>query len=337
MSSTVRPVQSRTDQFLRIIGYRRGPFLGLTLFVGLVTSTLFFIAGALISSIVWLNPLRFFREVVRGGVPLGFDLVALCVIFTATVAAYSIQRHWLNTHYRSLRFVATLILGFIIANVAIGSYLWIFTEFSELLVSGIADAIILFSILWTGRTIFALVAQGISRPLLMMAGLLRGLCGCIAGAALATTIARIQAGALDGFDDVHRFYIIVVPAIAGFGWCVPRPSRPSLLFTWTSLGFAALLVLWVLPFPFEEPAHVACHFPYEKPRHDAFGFELEPWYWYAYNWEEWAFAPGALTELTLRYVTQPLVGYTCTGRGELPPELLPPALIRVPKSPIPQM
>jgi hypothetical protein len=139
--------------------------------------------------------------------------------------------------------VATLILGFIIANVAIGSYLWIFTEFSQLLVSGIADAIILFSILWTGRTISALLAQGISRPLLMVAGLLRGLGGCIAGAALATTIARIQAGALDGFDDVHRFYILVVPAIAGFGWCAPRPSRPSLLFTGTSFTFAALLVL----------------------------------------------------------------------------------------------
>jgi hypothetical protein len=322
MSSATQQVQFRAKQFLGIIGYRHGPFLNLILFVGLVTLTLLFIAGALISSIVWLNPLRFFLEIGRGRVPLWFDLVALCVIVTATPTAYFIQRRWLNTRYRTLRLVATLTLAFIIANVAIGSYLWTFTEFWQLLVSGIADAFILFSILWTGRAFSALLYQGISRSIVMIVGLLSGLAGSMAGAALAAVIAWSQARDFDGFDNVHRFYILVVPAIAGFGWCAPRPTRRSLLFTGALLGFAALLVLWILPFPFEEPAHVACHLPNEKPRHDALGFELEPWHWSLYDWEDWVFAPGALTELTLRYVAHPLNGYTCTGRGELPPELL---------------
>src|SRR5262245_14641497 len=161
MSSTTRGIRSRIHRFLGIISYRHGPFLGLTLFVGLVTSTLFFVAGALISSIVWLNPLRFAQEVIRHGMPVWFDVVALGVIVTATPAAYLIQRRWLNTRYRSLRLFATFILAFIIANVTIGSYLWIFSEFSQLLASGVVEAIILFSLLWTARIVVALLAQGI--------------------------------------------------------------------------------------------------------------------------------------------------------------------------------
>ena len=98
-----------------------------------------------------------------------------------------------------------------------------------------------------------------------------------------------------------------------------------------SIGFAAisflmtlLIAFYTLPFPFVERPSVRCSYPYEKPRHYAFGFQYEPWRWdRPYNFYSWVLAPGALAELTLRYIHQPLTGMTCDERGDLPPALLP--------------
>ena len=129
---------------------------------------------------------------------------------------------------------------------------------------------------------------------------------------------------LSRLDDVHQFYILAIPAIAGFGWTAPRMPSRSVGFAVISFLMMVLVAFYTLPFPFVERASVRCSYAYEKPRHYAFGFQYEPWTWERpYNFYAWALAPGALAELTLRYINQPLTGMLCDGRGDLPPELLP--------------
>ena len=79
-----------------------------------------------------------------------------------------------------------------------------------------------------------------------------------------------------------------------------------------SIVLMLLIAFYCLPFPFVERGRVQCDYTYEKPRHSAFGFESELWWWEEpYDPASWLLAPGALAELTVRYITQPLVGVPC--------------------------
>lgn len=174
----------------------------------------------------------------------------------------------------------------------------------------------------TVRVLPPLLADGFGRPTWLLKGLMYGFAGSAASAMLAAAIAWGQGADVRRLDEVHQFYILVVPFLAGFGWGAPPPRRRSRIFAASSLVVAVLLVFAAVPFPFEEQARVECYFPYETPRHVAHGFEFEPWRWRSYHWLGWFAAPAGLAELTLRHITQPLTGLACTDTGDLPRELL---------------
>lgn len=64
----------------------------------------------------------------------------LLTIIAAIIATYFVQVWWLSARNILLRVINSLIAGFVIASVGVGSYFWIVSEFWKLLLFGAADA-----------------------------------------------------------------------------------------------------------------------------------------------------------------------------------------------------
>jgi hypothetical protein len=192
---------------------------------------------------------------------------------------------------------------------------WLSADFRPLLFLGIAQVIILVSIAWSCRSLQDLIFDSLDKRQVAWKGIASGAAGSVIVATIALSLSVARGLDLTRLDEVHRFYITAVPAIAGFGWTAPRPRRESFLVATILIVLTLLVAFYSLPFPFVERDRIECDYSYEKPRHSAFGFESVPWHWeQPYDPFSWILAPGALAELTVRYITQPLAGLICDGR-----------------------
>ncbi len=206
--------------------------------------------------------------------------------------------------------------------VLIGLIMWIESGDFNYLVLILVQSALLFSVLWLARALPPLVASAVNHPLNAPLGIAMGVAGTAIAVATASVIAALRGAELDQLDPTHMFYIWIMPALAGFGWGAPRPKARSPLFAGAGGLLIVLMVYYAIPVHFLEPPSVECYFPYEKPRHVAYWFEFQPWRWEVEGPYAWLATPGGLAELTLRHIWQPLIGFTCTGTGDLPPELL---------------
>jgi hypothetical protein len=223
------------------------------------------------------------------------------------------ERIFISAKHVAVRVAMVIVFTFLSLAVPLGASQW-FEGWGDLhlLGLGVGSACVLYLLFCTCRTILQLILYSSSTPVYGLKSFLYGLLGSAVLVGTAAYTAAIEGAELSKLDDVHSFYILVVPAIAGFGLFSPKPPARSRLMAAISLTAFAGLLFYSWPLPFLRHARMECDWDYEKPHHVLFGFEGAPWHWEGgYYLTNWAGAPAALGELTLTYITQPLVRLSC--------------------------
>jgi hypothetical protein len=229
------------------------------------------------------------------------------------ILAYFFEKAVIRVRAIILRSLVVSAITFFAVAISLGAPQWFAGGHSPtLLAFGIGVATVLFLLLWTCRTMLLLVLCGSRYPEFLVPSLLWGLTGSATLACAAAWIAWVRGADILRLDDVHVFYVLIVPAIAGFGLFSPKAPAYSRMAKGLWLTAVAGLLLYSWPLPFLAHARMECDWDYEEPHHALFGFEGAPWHWEGgYSLTNWAGAPAALVELTLSYITQPLVGLSC--------------------------
>jgi hypothetical protein len=234
-----------------------------------------------------------------------------------------ISLFWHRRRARPLfrRLAVALIAMVVMPALLIGATTWIGGDDLGYIALILTESVLTFSLLWSLWALISMIVPAAGEPSKVLTGTSMGLTGALVAVVGASAVAVFRGAELARLDSTHAFYILVVPALAGFGWGAPRPKKRSLVFAAMS-GLLILAMAWyAVPVHFMEPPRIECDHSYEPPRHNAYGFEYEPWRWKAYKPFYWTAAPGSLAELTLRHIAQPLVGYMCDGMEDVPTEL----------------
>jgi hypothetical protein len=292
----------------------------LALFLGGLVLLLAFVPGVAVVRLVVLHPFELIERAVNQE-PNALFILIMVFAGIATGLWQFWFRRGARPPLRRLLYAAAMVVT--VPAVLIGSVIWIESADFNYLVLILARSALLFSVLWLARALPPLVASAVSRPLHTSQGVAMGLAGTAIAVATASVIATLRGAELDQLDSTHMFYIWIMPALVGFGWGAPRPEARSPLFAGAGGLLTVLMWYYAVPVHFLDPSGVECYFPYEQPRHVAYWFEFEPWRWNVEGPYVWLATPGGLAELTLRHIWQPLIGFTCTGTGDLPSELLP--------------
>jgi hypothetical protein len=145
-----------------------------------------------------------------------------------------------------------------------------------------------------------------------------GLTGSTVLAALGLGIAVARGLEPSPFQAPHWFYILAVPAFAAFGWTAPTPRAPSAAFAVAAVLFTAATTFYVLA-TLGGPK-IDCDMLRQYPPHHevAGGYAREPWRWKPKHVWEWAVAPGALTELSLLHIFDPVPNLAYPKGGYCP-------------------
>src|SRR5262249_9780447 len=141
----------------------------------------------------------------------------------------------------------------------------------------------------------------------------KGSTGGLVAVALAWTVALVAGGNLFRLVALNGFYALLMPTVLGFGVALPRPARPSVGFALASVGLAVSIAFYSVPWPFVRRHEIECQWWYPAGRHEVFAFHDEPWRWRSSSLLTWLTAPGALGELTIRNIAQPLTELICAG------------------------
>jgi hypothetical protein len=295
---------------LRALSRVRGPFTA-----ALVLGAGFFVIlclypGAPITVFFFMHPLATLESAHDGKLH-----AMIWVQLVLTLVALIIAIWWATSRGSgrlAVRAIGGIVIAICVGSLPTGSMFWLSADFRPLLFLGIAQVIILVSIVWSCRSLQHLIFESLNKRQLAWKGIASGAAGSVIAATIALSLAAARGLDLTRLDEVHRFYITAVPAMAGFGWTAPWPLRGSSTIAAISAIATLLIAFYCLPMPFVEREWIRCDYSYERARHSAFGFELEPWHWeQPYDPISWILAPGAMAELTVRYITQPLVGITC--------------------------
>lgn len=172
---------------------------------------------------------------------------------------------------------------------------------------------VIFSVLWSLRVMgFGLwrLLTGPDRRTYLI-GLTKGTLAAAAAVGLATGIQVAIAGDFGILTATDRFYAVVIPALAAFGWFGPRPQRRSVVFAAALLWAAASAVAVAFPWPFSDGWHGVRCIGDSVGIHTVFGLGSTPWYWH-YTWL-WSYdplqvvvaGPAVLAELTLWHIAVP--------------------------------
>jgi hypothetical protein len=178
-------------------------------------------------------------------------------------------------------------------------------------------SLIAFSLLWTGRMIahdFARVLTGARWAEIVLSSA-RGVIGAGICAGIATWIAMAHGAKLSELYAPRLFYILVVPAVAGFGWTAAWSATLSRGFIAALLLIALSMAIFTVLRPSSRDNRVECQYWYPTGVHNVFGFRTEfryePWRWRLESAFDLLFVPGALGELTVSYIREPLTVQRC--------------------------
>lgn len=311
MSFIAQPAFPRGDVVLRALSGERGPFgAALVLVAGFFVILCLYLGGP-ITFLFVTSPLATLESALHGKLP-----TVIWAQLVLTLVALVIAIWWAGSRGprpSARRAIGGIVIAICVGALPTGSIFWLGSaDFRYLLFLGIAQVIILVSIVWSCRSLQHLIFESFNKRQLAWKGIASGAAGSVIAATIALSLAAARGLDLDRLDEVHRFYITAVPAIAGFGWTAPWPLRGSSTIAAISAIATLLIAFYCLPMPFVERDRIRCDYSYERARHSAFGFELEPWHWeQPYDPFSWILAPGAFAELTVRYITHPLVGTAC--------------------------
>jgi hypothetical protein len=176
-------------------------------------------------------------------------------------------------------------------------------------------SLIAFSTLWTLHVLVHGVVRIVreSTPTRSALGMARGLIGAAVCAGTAAWIASQNGADLARLYAPRDFYIVTVPAVAGFGWTAAWPTSPSRAFRICVLVLGFCMAAFTLrPFPVSD---IRCQYWFPTGIHSTGGlssvFEYEPWHWRIDFWPDLLFTPGALGEMTVLYIKRPLTNIRC--------------------------
>ena len=176
-------------------------------------------------------------------------------------------------------------------------------------------SLIAFSILWTLHVLIHGTVRTFygSTPIRSALGMAGGLIGAAICVGTAAWIASQNGADLAQLHAPRDFYIITVPAVAGFGWTAAWPTSPSRVFKAGVLVLGFCMAVFTLrPFPVSD---IRCQYWFPTGIHSTGGFysvfEYEPRYWRIDFWPDLLFTPGALGEMTVLYITKPLTEIRC--------------------------
>lgn len=297
-------------------------FGGLGVSLGAVLTLVLAAPGSVFVALILLHPLEMANEAIKGRLDVTgaviLSLMALGLLCTAMVYV------WLLRFARTVtKIIATPAIAFGCAAVLVGTFIWIAMGFreSELrprLPMAAAQTVLGFSLLWSGRVLLALLASLRTAPGMALRGIVLGLIGSAGGAALGAAIAVARGLEPSPFEPPHWFYVLAVPAMAAFGWAAPRPQAASASFAVVAVIFTAATTLYVPLTVLAALPEVACDWGVWNPHYEILGFEWEPWRWkQKHNWN-WIIAPGALTELSLLHIFDPVPKLTSPKGGYCP-------------------
>jgi hypothetical protein len=254
-------------------------------------------------------------------------LVISCAIGAGVGVLATISSRSHSEYRRAAAWIRPVLLGFVAAAAAV-ALLNLLTESGKLR-SALQDtthdfwrfafwpSLIAFSLLWTARIIardFERLLTG-SRWAEIVLSSARGVIGAGICAGIATWIAMRHGAELSELYAPRFFYIVVVPAVAGFGWTGAWSATPSRWFIAALLLIALSMATFTLLRPLSRDNRIECQYWYPTGVHNVFGFRsefrYEPWRWRLESAFDLIFVPGALGELTVSYIREPLTAQRC--------------------------
>jgi hypothetical protein len=302
---------------MQAIKYLQG-IRGLAIALGLVLTLVLAAPGSIYVVFVLLRPFQLANELIKGRVD-PFLWVILSLILLGAVIATVVHLRLLRSQRAVIKIIATITVAFGCAAVLVGASFWIVLGLGFRLPIAVAQTVYGFSILWSGRKLLGLLRSYYTAPGTTLGGIMLGLTGSTVLAALGLGIAVARGLEPSPFQAPHWFYVLGVPAIAAFGWFAPASRAPS-------AGFAVLAVLCIaatslyvsMAFVGGLP-EINCDLFGQHPYHEvAGGYAREPWRWKAkYVWQ-WTLAPGALTELSLLHIFDPVPNLAYPKGGYCP-------------------
>lgn len=294
--------------------------LGVSLWV--VLTVVMSAPGLVLVALVLLHPLEIVNEAIKGRLD-PFWWVILSLIALGAFIATVVRLRFLRSARTVTKIIAPIAIAIGCATLPVGAFVWIVmglreTELELRLPMVAAQTVLGFSILWSGRVLAGLVASFRIEPRFALRGIVRGLIASAAAATLGATIAVGRGLEPSPFEPPHWFYVLAIPAIAGFGWTAPQPQIPSKLFGVLALTLVLTTTLYGLARAYSGLPDIECDMHVFNPHYDVGGFEWEPWRWSQKAAWGWIFAPNALTELSLVYIFEPVPNVVSPKGGHCP-------------------
>jgi hypothetical protein len=301
---------------MQAIKYLQG-IRGLAIALGIVLTLVLAAPGSIYVVFVLLRPFQLANELIKGRVD-PFLWVILSLILLGAVIATVVHLRLLRSQRAVIKIIATITVAFGCAAVLVGASFWIVLGLGFRLPIAVAQTVYGFSILWSGRKLLGLLRSYYTAPGTTLGGIMLGLTGSTVLAALGLGIAVARGLEPSPFQAPHWFYILAVPAFAAFGWTAPTPRAPSAAFAVAAVLFTAATTFYVLA-TLGGPK-IDCDMLRQYPPHHevAGGYAWEPWRWKPKHVWEWAVAPGALTELSLLHIFDPVPNLAYPKGGYCP-------------------
>ena len=302
---------------MQAIKYLQG-IRGLAIALGIVLILVLAAPGSIYVVFVLLRPFELANELVKGRAD-SFLWVIVALIALGAFIATVVHVRLLRSQKTVTRIVATIAVAFGCAAVLVGASFWIAIGLGLRLPIAVAQTVLGFSILWSGRILLRLLRSSRTTPHAALRGIVLGLIGSVVAATLGAGIAVARGLELSPFQAPHWFYVLAVPALAAFGWTAPRPRAPSAAFAAATILFTAATAFYVPMVVVGGLPEIRCDWYGQDPYYEvAGGYAWEPWRWKAtYVWQ-WALAPGALTELSILHIFVPVPNVTAPKGGYCP-------------------
>ena len=204
------------------------------------------------------------------------------------------------------RLLAAVGCGLAAAVVAAGIVFWVKMELGGRLLMLSAQIALALLLLRAGRNAWEVVTGFRESPLAAVRQIAPAAAGSLVAAAVAGGVAMGRGLELSLLARPHWFYALTVPAIAGFGLTVTKPNVPSNLLGVLTLIVVMLTISYSLGTALFGAPEIFCDMHIRNPHYQVLGFDWEPWHWSQREDWRWIFAPGALTELSLLHIFDPV-------------------------------
>ncbi len=295
---------------------------GLGVSLGVVLTVVVAAPGLVLVALLLLHPLEIVNEAIKGRLD-PFWWVILSLIALGAFIATVVRLQFLRSARTVTKIIAPITIAIGCATLPVEAFVWIAmglreSELALRLLIVAAQTVLGFSILWSGRVLAGLVASFRIEPRLALRGIVRGLIASAAAATLGAAIAVARGLEPSPFAPPHWFYVLAVPAIAGFGWTAHQPRIPSKLFGVLALTLVLTTTLSGLATAFSGLPDIECDMHVFNPHYNVGGFEWEPWRWRQESAWGWFFAPSVLAGLSLVYIFEPVPNVVSPKGGHCP-------------------